>query len=218
MKTVVITGVSRGMGKATAEKFLSEGWYVFGTSTRGETAIVHENFEVYAVNMFDSQTISNFAKAVGKSGRKIDVLHNNAGTSLQDDHGAINVEVLRKTLEVNLIGLIDLTERLLPNIKDCGHIINMVSAGASLVEFSGSYVPCYQISKVGVNMYTRELATRLQERGIIVSSFDPGWVRTDMGGKDAPRDPKDVAEEIYKLAITQVESGFFWHEGKKRSW
>ena len=218
MKTIVITGVSRGMGRATAEKFLSEGWYIFGTSTHGETSFTHQNLAVHAVDMLDPKTISDFAEVVGKSGRSIDVLYNNAGVALKDDHGTISVAVLRKTLEVNLIGLIDLTERLLPHIHEDGHIINMVSAGASLVEYSGAYVPSYQISKVGVNMYTRELATRLQERNISVSSFDPGWVRTDMGGKDAPRDPKDVAEEIYKFANTQIESGFFWHKGIKRSW
>lgn len=218
MKTIVITGVSRGIGKAVAEKFLSEGWLVIGTSTHGKASLSHKNLKVYVLDMLYSQTIDKFVKEIAKMEMQIDVLDNNAGISLKDDKGAINIDVLRETLEVNLIGLIHLTEALLPYIKKGVHIISMVSQGASLVKYTGNYVPSYQIAKVGVNMYTRELATRLQEKGIIVSSFDPGWVRTDMGGKTAPIDPKDVAGEFYTLANAKIDSGFFWHQGKKREW
>jgi NAD(P)-dependent dehydrogenase (short-subunit alcohol dehydrogenase family) len=55
-------------------------------------------------------------------------------------------------------------------------------------------------------------------RGITVSSLDPGWVRTDMGGSAAPRDPSQPADEIFKLATSKIDTGYFWHGGKKRSW
>lgn len=73
-------------------------------------------------------------------------------------------------------------------------------------------------------MYTRTLAFRLKEKGIIVSSLDPGWVKTDMGNLGATenekpdREPEEVADEIYDLVINVKESGYFWKLGKKREW
>jgi NAD(P)-dependent dehydrogenase (short-subunit alcohol dehydrogenase family) len=67
-------------------------------------------------------------------------------------------------------------------------------------------------------MYTRTLASRLKDRNITVSSFDPGWVKTDMGGKGALREPSEPAEELFELATSKVESGYFWHQGRKKAW
>ncbi len=215
MKKVLITGVSRGIGKATAQKFLDEGWSVLGTSTSGESVLKHPNLKTYKLDVVSPKSIEKFVGQIGELKDKIDVLVNNAGVYPDREDGTMPISILRKTLEVNLIGLADLCERLLPYINRGGHIINISSGAATITEFSGSYVPAYQISKAALNMYTRTLASRLAGKGITVSSFDPGWVKTDMGGKEAPRDP---AEEIYELATSKVDSGYFWRQGKKRSW
>ena len=73
-------------------------------------------------------------------------------------------------------------------------------------------------SKTTLNMYTKLLAKRLDEMHIKVSSLDPGWTQTDMGGKTAPRLPKDVAGDILNLLTSNVKSGCFWHQGKVRKW
>ncbi len=62
------------------------------------------------------------------------------------------------------------------------------------------------------------MSYQLRDKGVTVSSLDPGWVRTDMGGEDAPINPEEVAEEIFDLASRKVETGQFWLHGKKRSW
>jgi NAD(P)-dependent dehydrogenase (short-subunit alcohol dehydrogenase family) len=111
-----------------------------------------------------------------------------------------------------------LTERLLPYMNDGGHIVNMSSGSASLTQFVGAYVPSYKISKVAVNMYTRTLAARLADRKITLSSFNPGWVRTDMGGPGATRDPSQPARELYELATSDVETGYFWYRCRKMPW
>jgi NAD(P)-dependent dehydrogenase (short-subunit alcohol dehydrogenase family) len=217
MKTVVITGVSRGMGKAIAKKFLSEGWEVIGTSTSGKALLQHEYFQVYLVNMLHPQSIKAFAENLKKSQVRIDALINNAGVYLDEDTDAVSIVALRKTLEINLIGLIDLTERILPLMNEGGSIVNMSSGMGSLTNLDSPNYPAYRISKVAINVYTRILAARLRGK-ITVSSMDPGWVRTDMGGSGAPRDPREPAEEMFHLATSQVESGYFWYQGKKRSW
>lgn len=218
MKIVVVTGTSRGMGKAIAERFLQEGWQVIGTSTSGKSPIKHPHFKIYKLNIENGKSIEQFVKTLYKQKEGLGVLINNAGIYLENDDSPIPESALRKTLEVNLIGLIILTEKLIPLIKDGGSIVNMSSSAGSITDAGDAHRPSYQISKVGVNMYTRCLARALRNRNITVSSLDPGWVRTDMGGLDADRDPREPAKEMYELATSKVDSGFFWHRGKKRLW
>ena len=218
MKTVLITGVSRGIGKATAEKFLSQGWLVLGTSTTGKSAFKHNALRLFRLNLLEPESIGQLVRDIENLSEKIDVLINNAGASFDRGSSLISPDILRKTLEVNLVGLIDLTNLLLPSIRDGGHIINVSSGSGSLTEFSGSWAPAYSISKAALNMFTRILASQLKSRKIIVSSLSPGWVRTDMGGPGAPRDPSEPASEIFELAISKVDSGYFWAQGHKRTW
>lgn len=218
MKTIVITGTSRGIGKATAQKFLDEGWHVIGTSTSGKSPLVSPNLDMFALDLADEKQILSFSAELEKRKGAIDVLINNAAIAISADTEHISIEVLRRTLEVNLIGLITLTETLIPLMLDRGHIINISSGLASLTEEMGTWSPAYSISKTAVNKYTKQLADVLRGRGITVSSFDPGWVRTDMGGMNAPRDPSEPAQELYELATTKVDSGYFWKGHRKRAW
>ena len=217
MKTVVITGISRGIGKATAEKFLNEGWRIIGISKTGNSPIQHHNLEVQKIDISKPESINVFIEQFNKSDVRIDVLINNAGISI-DQGQSISMEILRKTLEVNLIGLIDLTEQLLPKINDGGYIINLSSGLGSLADATSGNYPSYRISKVAVNMYTRTISARLIDRNITVCSVDPGWVKTDMGGAGATRKPSEPAKEIYEMVTSKIDSGYFWHKGKKKSW
>jgi NAD(P)-dependent dehydrogenase (short-subunit alcohol dehydrogenase family) len=217
MKTVVITGANRGIGFTTAKLFLKEGWQVIGTSRSGQIDIKDKNLKVIKLDLNSSESITNAAKTISKLKGGVDVLVNNAGMRSTRDN-KISVTGLRETLEVNLIGLIDLTEKLVPTINDDGHIINISSELASFKD-TWSLAPAYRISKAAVNMYTRTLVSRLGSKNITVSSLDPGWVRTDMGGSSAPRKPEEAAKDIFKLATRKdVETGQFWLQGKKREW
>ncbi len=218
MKKVLITGASRGIGFATAKRFLKEGYFVVGTSTSGSVPIKGQNFVSVKLRLDDPKSISSAADEIRQKCKTLDILVNNAGMSLEPDANKMDLGILRKVLEVNLIGLIDFTERILPLMNRGGQIVNISSMMASLSSFDNGICPAYRISKTAVNMYTRTLADRLKDKDITVSSFDPGWVRTDMGGREAPRDPEVPAKEIFELVNSNPESGYFWFEGKKRSW
>lgn len=221
MNTVVITGVSRGIGRALAERFLAGGDSVVGTSTTGGADWSHERLIVFPLDLASSESIASCADAIKKLGKRIDVLVNNAGIwSGVDENPTINVDLLRKTLEVNLFGTVDFTERMVPFMNDGGHIVNVSSRMGSLgfVEEGGINWPDYKISKAALNMVTRILAYRLKDRGIAVSSVHPGWVKTDMGGSDADLEPAEAAEDLYKLATSTVETGQFWFKGDKFPW
>lgn len=218
MKKVLITGTSRGIGLALAKKFLEEGWFVIGTSTSGKCPINHKNFDCFTLDLVKKASISNFVKAVQQKYSPIDALVNNAGVALDLDGKKLDLGLLRKTLEVNLFGLVDLTEQLIPNIVSGGRIVNLSSMMGSLSKFGGGDSPAYRISKTALNMYTRTLADRLKDKKITVSSVHPGWVRTDMGGSNAPKLPDIPAKEIFELVNSDIESGYFWYEGKKHPW
>jgi NAD(P)-dependent dehydrogenase (short-subunit alcohol dehydrogenase family) len=227
MKTVLITGINRGIGKALTEKFLAEGYGVFGTSQSGTVDYSHNNLKVFQLDLTSSESIARCSNEIVKSGEKNDILINNAGVLSDEDETRVIVEKLRGTLEVNLIGTIDFTERIIPAMNRDGHIVNISSQAGSLQEMDRIlnsrypyHYPAYKISKCALNMYARTLAVRLKHEGadIIVSSAHPGWVKTNIGGEEAPMPPAEAAEDIYKLAISKPESGQFWFKGKKCPW
>lgn len=218
MKTVFISGVSRGIGKALAQRFLDAGDFVIGTSTSGTAAWSHENLKIIQLDLSNPESIAKCVDATKALDKKIDILINNAGIwSGREDDPVIYIDLLRKTLEVNLIGTLDLTEQLIPFMKDGGHIINVSSRAGSLGYVHEAEYPDYKISKAALNMGTRMLAIALKDR-ITVSSVHPGWVKTDMGGSEADIEPEEAAEDIFKLANSQVETGQFWFKGEKFPW
>jgi NAD(P)-dependent dehydrogenase (short-subunit alcohol dehydrogenase family) len=223
MKTVVITGVGKGIGRALTEKFLSEGWFVAGTYLGLVPDIKHANFFSADLDITDKEKVEALSGKVLEFGKKIDVLINNAGVLLDEDEDQVVVEKLKQTLEVNLIGTINVTESLLPHLAQGAHIVNISSSAGSLTlpladsHFPYRY-PAYKISKTALNMYTRTLAGRLRESGIIVSSVNPGWTKTAMGGTEAGQEPEEVAEDIFNFVGKKVESGEFWFKGEKFPW
>ncbi len=220
MKTVVITGASRGIGKALIQRFLENGDFVIGTSTSGTATIKHKDFINFQLDLTKSESIETCIKNIHNLKKKIDILINNAGIVVEDEvnKSNINTDYLRKTLEVNLIGTVELTEGIIPLMNQGGHILNLSSRAGSLghAGYALNY-PSYRISKAALNMVTRFLAARLEGKQI-VSSVHPGWVKTDMGGDDADLEPAEAAEDIFKLANTNVETGQFWFKGKKFPW
>lgn len=213
MNTLVITGISRGIGLETAKSFLAHDWLVIGTSTKGYTPLKHEHLKIHPLNLTDSEQINHFVERLPK----IDVLINNAAILLEDwREEKINMSQLRDTFNVNVFGTIELTEQCIPKLNPNAQIINISSGWGTFSSNDSASVPNYKMSKSCLNMYTLLLAKRLP--GITVSSFDPGWVKTDMGTDNAPTPPSKTAHELYELIHKKKESGYFWHEGKIRNW
>lgn len=212
-KILVITGISRGIGLETARIFLANGWHVIGTSTDGATPLKSKNLKNYKLDLKNSQQIDHFAEKLPK----IDVLINNAAVLLESwNQEKINMEQLKETFAVNVFGTIELTEKCIPKLNTDAQIINISSGWGTFSSNDSPYQPHYKMSKSCLNMYTVLLTKRLPKNTI--SSFDPGWVRTDMGKSDAPKLSSEAAQEIYNLVNKKKESGYFWHEGTIRDW
>ena len=219
-KTIFITGISRGIGKALAEKFIKEGYKVIGTSTSGKSDLKDKSLTMLKLDLSSPKSIEECVKEFKKLNKKIDILVNNAGiwSGEEKDPQLLDLNHLRKVLEVNLFGTIDLTERLLTSIYDTGKIMNISSRAGSLNKIYHADYPDYSISKTALNMYTRTLAIRMKSRGIIVASLHPGWVKTDMGGSNADIHPEESAEGLYQRIITLKETGEFWFKQDKMPW
>jgi NAD(P)-dependent dehydrogenase (short-subunit alcohol dehydrogenase family) len=232
MKTALITGIGRGIGKALAQKFLKEGFAVMGTSQTGAVDYSDANLKIFKLDLASPESIKECAEQIIKCGTKVDILINNAGALFDEEETHLVVKKLRETLEVDLIGTADFTEKIITVINngkenDGGHIVSISSQAGSIQEMDRImdshepyHYPAYKISKAALNMYIRTLAVRMnhEKTGIIVSAVHPGWVKTDIGGDEAPTTPAEAAENIYKLAISRPETGQFWFNGKKYPW
>jgi NAD(P)-dependent dehydrogenase (short-subunit alcohol dehydrogenase family) len=221
MKTVLITGISRGAGNAFARQFLETGWHVIGTSTSGKSSLKHEQLATYKLDLSQQEQIRDFVQKLEAEDVKLDLLINNAGINLSSttEYPAkpLSIDILRKTLEVNLVGLATLTEKLLPLMQPDSQIVAMTSGAGAFHPFIPAGTPSYQISKTALNMYIKTLAERLKDSGIIVWLFDPGWMKTDMGGSHGTKSPEQVAEELYHLVLIDKLTGTFWTAEKERS-
>ncbi|MDO8590099.1 MAG: SDR family NAD(P)-dependent oxidoreductase [bacterium] len=223
MKTVLITGVGKGIGQALRERFVSAGWFVLGTYHTTKPA-PNENLLSFPLDLSSSQSISKCAQAIRETGKKISVLINNAGILIDDEETDVVVKKLRETLEVNLIGTVDFTEQIISVVEDGGHVVNISSTAGSLALATNgashypNHYPAYKISKTALNMYTRTLSARMQSRDVIVSSVHPGWVKTEMGGPEADISPEEAAKYIYEFAVTHPETGEFWFKSNKLPW
>ena len=224
MKTLLITGIGKGIGHALAEEGLRRGHAVIGTYLTQKPTFAHPNLTMLPLDLSSPQSIKRCTDKLCASRKKIDILINNAGILGDENETSVIVQKLRKTLEVNLIGTIDFTERMLPAIKKDGQVINISSSAGSLawVDKEKSHFPlhypAYKISKAALNMYTRTLALRLAATGPAVSSVHPGWVRTGMGGSDADLSPSQAAARIFDFAKKRPATGGFWFGKKQIPW
>ena len=114
MRTIFISGINKGLGRALAEKFLTAGDFVIGTSTTGTTDYPNKNLVVFFLDFYKRETIDDCIQEVKRLNKHIDILINNAGVLKDEDETSVVIEKLRATLEVNLFGHIQITEALIP--------------------------------------------------------------------------------------------------------
>lgn len=211
IKTAVITGISRGIGLALAQKLLSEGYYVIGTTRSGKfDEITYPNFKVVALEVTDQESIKQATEKIVALTDGIDLLVNNAGIALDNSSTEPELASFNQTMAINVTGPIFFTEPLLDLLKEGSQVI-FVSSAYGLHRNADEYGPAYRVSKAAVNMYAVMLAKRLAPRQIRVTPMHPGWVQTRLGGNQAPLTPAQSADGLYHGITTNTESGKFWN-------
>lgn len=184
-KTVLITGASSGFGKVTAKLFHTHGWNVIATmrSPEKETELAAlDNVFITQLDVTDKLSIQNaVAASIEKFGR-IDVLVNNAGYGAMGALEAAGEEEIKKQFDVNLFGLIAVTQAVLPAMRQqkSGTIINVSSIGGRV---TFPFCSLYHATKFAVEGLTESMQYELNPLGINLKIVEPGGYKTEFAGR-----------------------------------
>jgi NAD(P)-dependent dehydrogenase (short-subunit alcohol dehydrogenase family) len=260
--TALVTGANRGIGLETCRQLAARGLRVIltsrdagdGKAAAARLAAEGGAVEARTLDVTDRASVDALAASLPREGVRLDALVNNAGVSL----GGFDADVARRTLAVNFFGAMDVTDALLPSVREGGNVV-MVSSGmgelsavspalrerlldpgltrdglvALMRAFPGDVESgrhrqigwpssAYSVSKVGLNTLVRLLAPALAARRIRVNAACPGWVRTDMGGRSAPRGVAQGAASIVWGATLDGSpgepTGGFFRDGRRIDW
>lgn len=201
-RIALITGSSRGIGKAIALMFAKEGAKVVvnynkskGDAERVVNQIVELGSEAIAIkaDVSDESQVKQMVDATISKFGKVDILVNNAGIVYDIPFEEKTVEQWQKTLGVNLIGVFLCCKYVSPHIKEGGRIINISSTNGIYSMHSDSMD--YDASKAGVIAITKSLAQELAPK-ILVNVIAPGWIDTDMNA--------DLSEDFVKKETERV--------------
>jgi NAD(P)-dependent dehydrogenase (short-subunit alcohol dehydrogenase family) len=205
-RTALITGASRGIGREVARTLASEGWQVLSAVRDPKSAPPGTLAE--QVDLGDPKSIDALATRLRARSQQLDALVNNA---------AVYRSPARETWDVNVLGPLRLTRALEPLLAQNARVV-MVTSGlgdrsgqpASLVrrlsradlslddidQLASEAPGDYGQSKFALNAMARLFAKELAPRGILVNAISPGWCRTDMGGRSAPRSVEQGAASV----------------------
>ena len=242
VKVALITGANRGIGFETAKGLAALGiTVILGTRDiiKGQAAaqqLQDLGFKAEAIeyDANQSQSADSVYEYIDEHYGKLDILVNNAGMLQEQLMGknnstSVSTDVLQQTFQTNLFAVIALTQKLLPLIKKApaGRIVNLSSILASLTLHSMPKSPidpakafAYNASKTALNSYTIHLARELRDTNVKVNSAHPGWVKTSVGGANAPMEVEDSAKTSIQLATLNDDgaSGGFFHDGEALPW
>ena len=216
-RTALVTGANRGIGLEAARHLGEAGLEVVLTARdpgAGRAAAAELGARFEQLDVASDESVRECAARLDRDGVAVDVLVNNAGVLLSGGILDVDDALVRETLETNLLGPLRTARAFMPPMlaRGYGRVVNVSSGSGSLNEAS-SYTPAYAISKAALNMLTRQLAFAAEgRRDVKVNAMCPGWVRTDMGGRAAPRTPAEGADTIVWLATLPPDgptNGFF---------
>ncbi|MGD0547129.1 MAG: SDR family oxidoreductase [Terracidiphilus sp.] len=244
-KIAFITGGNRGLGFQTALELKNVGAKVIIGSrdlAQGQEAVAKlraagvdaEVIQFDITKPADARAAYDYFDS--RYGR-LDILVNNAGiaggtfpgSGPEHSAGEVPLDLLHRVFETNFFAQVALTEALLPLLKKsaAGRIVNLSSILASLTLHADPQSPiynaksfAYDASKTALNAFTIHLAWELRDTKIKVNSAHPGWVKTDMGGPNAPMELSEGGKTSVALATLPDDgpSGGFFHLGQPLPW
>lgn len=224
MATWLVTGANRGLGLEFVKQLKARGDEVIGTArTPAKAAELRATgARVVALEVSDPKSIDAMAKELRSA--PIDVLVNNAAVSDEDRRVSdLSMEAFRRVFDTNVFGTALVSKALAPNIRAGSRkvIANISSQLGSVASASSGFSYAYCASKSALNMVTAKMAKDLAGDGVTVMMLCPGWNRTDMGGAEAPLDPRDSIRALIRLidGFTIKDSGrYIQYNGNELPW
>ncbi len=224
----LITGATRGIGLELTSQLLTQGHHVVATARNPEsskelmtfTKEYKDHSQVLRLDVNLTSSIPNVIKNISVD--TLDVVINCAGVLKDYDATLENLSLgdLESTFKTNVFGPVAVTKAALPLLKKSSHaqLINITSLMGSLADNSSGRAYAYRMSKTALNMFSKNLS--LDEKWLKVLTVHPGWVQTDMGGKNALLSVRESVAGILKLVNNrETESGHFYSfSGAELAW
>tara|TARA_E500000331_G_C17191408_1_gene685039 strand:+ start:382 stop:1068 length:687 start_codon:yes stop_codon:yes gene_type:complete len=220
LKTILITGANRGIGLELLKESILKNFSVIGTFRNKQRskellAIKSEKVKFFEMDVVNEKSILNIANKITSP---IDYLicnagiNNGYGTLFDEDHSH---EKMLEVLNVNVLGCI-LTIRNFSKHLNSNAKIVLISSIMGVQVHNGSNAMIYRASKAAVNNVMVSISEQLKSKKIVVTSFHPGWVRTDMGGPNATLSTKESASSLinsFERLNLESTGKFFNYDG-----
>lgn len=229
-KIALITGANRGIGFEIARQLAQQGITILLAARRlpdaehAASKIATDTMHVIPIKLdiTSDADIRDAVRFIEEKFGRLDILINNAGVYL--DRDAKTLDILQESFAINTIAPYKLTEAFLPLLRNSSspRVVYQSSQMGSLTATSqqSGIAPAYRASKAALNMLMVCQARILAETPIKINACHPGWVRTRMGGEEAPLTPADGAKTAIRLALLPDDgpSGKFFHGEEELPW
>ena len=208
-KVAIVTGASKGIGRATVEALLARGAAVAGWARTAPDGLAHDRFQFFECDVQDEHSIAEaFTNTQRELGPEIHVLVNNAGLGIMGEVDGFKTEDWKTMFDTNVLGTFLCTRAVLPQMKlqKLGHVVNVASlAGtAGTAGMSG-----YCATKFAVRGFSDALFKELRPAGIRVTCVMPGSVETNFNGNEPGAEPdphKMTAESVADAIVHAIEA------------
>ena len=230
MTNILVTGANRGLGLGFVKNYLGKNVNVVSTTRDMKSSMellalkerFPDNLEIFELDLLKESAGYTLANFLGD--KPIDVLINNAGIGSTNQHfQAVSPKPWLEVLTVNLIAPLMVTQSIIDNVKKGSDkkIFFLSSQLGSIEDNTSGGMYIYRSSKTGLNQVVKSLSVDLKPQGITVVSLHPGWVKTDMGGPNAPvsidESIKGMMQVIEKADIRDT-GRFLNYDGKELPW
>lgn len=236
MRTAIVTGANRGVGREIARQLVDLGYRVILTSRderKGKRTVselkqqlganIPGDLLYYQLDVTDEESIRRLTHFALSEYGTVDVLVNNAAVLL-DQYGRVihtPLDIYRTTIETNVYGPLRLCQAFLPSMleRNYGRVVN-VSSGAGQIKEMVDDMTAYRLSKIALNGLTQMLADSVKGTNVLINAACPGWVRTEMGSPNAPRSAEEGAQGVVWLATLPDggPQGGFFRDGQLLAW
>ncbi|MEU6679705.1 SDR family NAD(P)-dependent oxidoreductase [Streptomyces sp. NPDC059900] len=225
-RTALVTGANRGIGLETCRQLDLAGLDVVLASrdlARGRAAARTLNsprIRAEELDVTDAKSVQRCAERLDQAGVEVDVLVNNAGVYPTVSYFSLDEDVMRRALDVNLMGAFHTCQAFVPDMvrRGYGRVVNVSSGLGALTENVPSPA-AYGISKAALNALTLVVSAAVPQ-SVKVNAVCPGWVRTDMGGRGAPTSVEKGADTVAWLARLPDSgpTGGFFRNRRRIDW
>ena len=209
--TILLIGASRGLGLALAAEFLRRGWKVVGTVRGDARTLLHDLADTHPgrveIAPLDIDAPAQIAALRGRlSGRSFDMLFTNPGTANDHPHATmaeVATDEFMRVMTTNALSPMRVIEGLQDLVRTDGLIGVMSSGQGSVSNNERGGNDLYRGSKAALNQFMRSYAARHAGEPRALVLMAPGWIRTDMGGPDAPFGVEETIPKVADVLIAQ---------------